>query len=100
MSIDERLFDVTNYGGEQTPAEKRAIKRQAAARALLPVEPHVDPWVMLRTRQGVAPYFHLPAGRNGFESTVGLCGMTGTAITNTGVDEMIRCPLCQLETEL
>lgn len=100
MTTTERLFDIDAYGGE-TPKERRAATRSVASRrATLPVEPHVEPWVVLRTRLGVVPFFHLPRGRNDYNSTVALCGLTGTQVTNLGVDEMIRCPLCQLETEL
>lgn len=76
------------------------ISDRSRSLASLPVEPHVEPWVVLRTTRGVAPFFHIPRGVNDYRSTVALCGLTGTEVTNLGVDEMIRCPLCQLETEL
>ena len=95
------LFDITDFGGEQTPKEKRSVSREAnRSRARLPVEDHVEPWCVLRTRAGCAPFFHLPRGVNDYSSTVALCGLVGTKVTNLGVDQMIRCPLCVLETEL
>jgi hypothetical protein len=55
---------------------------------------------VLRTTKGVMPFFHLPKGMNDYQSTVAMCGATGTKVHNTGVDQMIRCPLCQVASEM
>jgi len=54
----------------------------------------------MRQRNGVAPYFHVPAARNPMGATVALCGLQGTSITNVGVSQMIRCPLCAVAQEM
>jgi hypothetical protein len=97
MSTTDRLFDVTDYGGEVTPADKRRRSRQATASS--PVEPHQEPWTAMRNTKGVLPFFHVVASRNSQSASLSMCGQWGTTITNLGVDEMIRCPLCQLELE-
>jgi hypothetical protein len=92
--LSDTLFDPDIYGPGRKPRSDKPD------RACLAVEDHVEPWCVLRTTRGVLPFFHLPRGLNDYQSTVGLCGATGTKVHNIGVDQMIRCPLCQLESEL
>lgn len=92
----EHLFDPSPF----TTGTPKTRRSSGYATASLAVEAHLEPWCALRTNGGVAPFFHLPAGMNGYSATVARCGLTGTKIHNLGVDQMIRCPLCQLETEL
>lgn len=95
MSDTDRLFDLTDYGGnEPTPHEIERTKLQ------LPIEPHRPPWQMIRNQRGPLPYFHLLRGVNGFGSASTLCGKQGTVITNLGVDQMIRCPECDLSSQV
>lgn len=94
--MTDTLFDPDVYG----PGKKRSGSQRLPDRASLAVEDHLEPWCVLRTTRGVLPFFHLPKGLNDYASTVGLCGATGTKVHNIGVDQMIRCPLCQLESEL
>jgi hypothetical protein len=89
----DTLFDPDIYGPGRKPRSAKAD------RASLPIEDHIEPWCVLRTTRGVLPFFHLPRGLNDYSSTVALCGATGTKVHNIGVDQMIRCPLCQLETD-
>ena len=92
--MTDTLFDPDIYG----PGSKRkpATRRVAG----LAIEAHVEPWTLIRQRDGVAPFFHLPLGRSHLSATIVACGLQGTEITNAGVDQMIRCPLCQVASEL
>ncbi|HEX5016013.1 MAG TPA: hypothetical protein VFX15_00330 [Actinomycetes bacterium] len=85
--MTDTLFDPDLYGPGTKP-------RKRPERPSFPVEQHEEPWVLMRNRQGVAPFFHLPATRNSAGATVALCGLQGTTITNVGVNQMIRCPVC------
>lgn len=90
--MTDTLFDPDVYGPGTKP-------RKRSEQAKLPVEPFAEPWELIRRRDGVAPFFHLPRTRSSTGATVTLCGLTGTSITNLGVDQMIRCPLCVLELD-
>lgn len=98
--MQSRLFDVTPYGGDEpTPAEAKAAKPRQ--RVELPTEAWVDPWVMIRNRSGVAPYFHLEQSRNTHGAVAAVCGLIGTRITNDGqVRLMVRCPECDMGAQL
>ncbi len=97
--LQDRLFDVSDYGGDEpTPVERRASRRKVAIE--YPVEPWIEPWVMLRARSGVLPFFHLEASRTPFGAIAAVCGAMGTRITNDMVDQMIRCPECDLGAQL
>jgi hypothetical protein len=91
--MTDTLFDPDLYG----PGTKRREPKRAV---VPPTEPHVEPWELMRQRNGVAPYFHVPAARNPMGATVALCGLQGTSITNVGVSQMIRCPLCAVAQEM
>lgn len=89
------LFDVTEFGGE--PPKPKEPKQ----RVELPVEPWQAPWVLIRNRSGVAPYFHLEATRNEHGAVATVCGLVGTRITNEGdVAQMVRCPECDMGAQL
>lgn len=92
-----RLFDVTDFGGAEPTARE---SRKPREKPELPVEPHQEPWVLMRNARGVAPYFHLVKGRNGWDASVALCDLEGTTITNAGVTQMIRCPECEVNRKL
>lgn len=98
MSTTERLFSMEDYGGEEiTAAEKRRNGKTATASS--PVEPHQEPWTAIRQIKGVLPFFHVIASVNSQSGALTACGQWGTKITNLGVDDMIRCPLCQIAIE-
>lgn len=97
MSTD-RLFDVSAYGGDEPTAHDRR-RRSVHATTSSPVEPHQEPWTAMRNTKGVLPFFHVVASRNSQSASLTKCGQWGTTITNLGVEQMIRCPLCQLELE-
>lgn len=92
--MTDTLFDPDIYGPGK---KKRAVTRSVTA---LAVECHVEPWELIRQRDGVAPFFHLPLSRNALGATVAACGLQGTPITNAGVSQMIRCPVCQVASEM
>ena len=93
--MSETLFDPDLYGPGRQP--RRTTRERSTS---LPVEPHTEPWAAIRQHGGVAPFFHLPRGRNGYNATVAMCGLTGTEITNAGVDQMIRCPVCVVALDM
>lgn len=96
---DNRLFDVTPYGGaEPTKTESKSHPRPHAE---LPVEDWVEPWVLIRNRQGVAPFFHLEQARNRHGAITTVCNLIGTRISNDGdLRRMVRCPSCDLGAQL
>ena len=51
--------------------------------------------MLLRTRNGLAAHFHLPATRNHEGATVTICGLIGTAISEPDYDKMTCCPICE-----
>lgn len=93
--MSETLFDPDLYG-----PGKRSASRRLADRASLPIEDHVEPWELIRQGDGVAPFFHMPLARNAYAASVTACGLQGTPITNAGVAQMIRCPLCVVALEM
>lgn len=102
-TLNETLFDLEPYGGE-TPRQRAAAKRAESAAiersSRPPVEPHLEPWVLMRDRSGVMPYFHLIRARIDTGASVTACGMMGTQISNVGVDQMIRCPTCDIAVQV
>ena len=92
MSSDT-LFDPDLYG----PGTKKRTKKVSPG---LPVEDHVEPWALFRQRGGVAPYFHIPTTTNPMGASVAACGLQGTMISNPGVDQMIRCPVCVVALDM
>lgn len=91
--MTDTLFDPDLYGPGTKP-------RRKPERPSWPVEPHQEPWELFRNRTGVAPFFHVPRARNSAGAVVAICGLQGTTITNAGVDQMIRCPLCVAELDM
>jgi len=96
--MSDTLFDPDIYG----PGSKKrtATRERSSSRASLPVEPHEEPWELIRQRDGVAPFFHVPLSTNPLGATVTACGLQGNAITNAGVAQMIRCPVCVVALEM
>lgn len=97
----ETLFDLEPYGGAETPREQAARTRAAsreASRSI--VEPHLDPWVLIRDRAGVKPYFHLVRSRVSTGAVSTMCGIMGNQITNVGVAQMVRCPGCDVGAQV
>jgi hypothetical protein len=97
-----RLFDVSDLGGETTTKERRAFARRTASDdASSPlVEPHVEPWLLIRDRGGVKPFFHLVRARADTGAVVTVCGIMGNQISNVGVDQMVRCPGCDVGSQV
>lgn len=91
--MSDTLFDPDVYG----PGTKR---RQPKPKASYPVEEHREPWTVFRNNQGVAPYFHVPTTTNLMGASVAACGLQGTMITNVGVNQMIRCPVCVVALDM
>ena len=92
--MTDTLFDPDVYG----PGTKQ--RKPKAKGPAIPVEDYQEPWELIRNRDGVAPYLHLPAARNPMGATVALCGLQGTSITNVGVSQMIRCPICVVALDM
>ncbi len=100
---NETLFDLEPYGGEtprQRAAAARATTLELQRSSAPPVEPHLEPWILMRDRQGVLPYFHLVRARMNTGASVTACGKMGTTITNLGVSQMIRCPECDIAVQV
>src|SRR5262245_3295353 len=100
---NETLFDLEPYGGEtprQRAAARRATTLELQRSSAPPVEPHVEPWILMRDRGGVLPYFHLIRVRMDTGASVTACGKMGTTITNLGVAQMIRCPECDIAVQV
>ena len=93
-----RLFDVSDLGGETTAKEKRRTTLTERSAAL--VEPHVEPWLLIRDRGGVKPFFHLVRARADTGAVVTVCGIMGNQISNVGVDQMVRCPGCDVGSQV
>lgn len=91
--MTQTLFDPSPYGEESKP---RRVNRQVA----IPTEPLEAGWTAVRNRQGVLPFFHLIASESPHLGVATLCGSKGSRLSNVGVDYMVRCPLCQLATEM
>jgi hypothetical protein len=99
----DRLFDLTDYGGnEPTPREKATATRRSrlAAEPTAAVEAHQEPWCQLRHLRGLHPYFHLVGSYSDVSNCVALCGMQGTKVHNEGVTQMVRCPLCAIAQDI
>lgn len=54
----------------------------------------------MRDRRGVIPYSHLISSQNTWGTSIARCGAVGTLISNTGVDVMRRCQLCDADLQL
>lgn len=91
--IHPSLFDADQYGAGTPP-------RNAATKPEPVVEAHEEPWLLIRRSSGVVPYFHLPKAHNGVGSVITCCGLTGTPITNAGVDQMVRCGECDVAAQV
>jgi hypothetical protein len=91
--VSDTLFDPDVYGPGRKPR-----KQPVATNPL--IEPFQEPWELMRRRDGVAPYFHMPRTRNMWGATVAMCGLQGPAISNVGVDQMIRCPVCVVALDM
>jgi hypothetical protein len=91
--MTDTLFDADLYGPGTPP---RAATRSVAPR----VEAHQDPWVLIRDRGGVRPFFHLPQSRVNTGAVATVCGIIGNQITNVGVDQMVRCPGCDVGVQV
>lgn len=89
----DTLFDPDLYG----PGTKQ---RNRSAPATTRVEPHQEPWLLIRDRQGVKPYFHIVRARADTGAVVTVCGIMGNQISNVGVDQMIRCPGCDVGVQI
>lgn len=99
MSEALRLFDVSEMGGETTRKEQRRASVTDASAAPR-VEAHVEPWLLIRDRGGVKPFFHLVRARADTGAVVAVCGIMGNQISNVGVDQMIRCPGCDVGVQI
>lgn len=95
--LQSRLFDIAPYGGAEPTAAETPKPR---GEVTLPVEDHVDPWALVRSRTGVYPFFHLENARNDHGAITTVCGLIGTKVTNEGVKQMVRCPSCDLGAQL
>ena len=102
MNAPPKLFDVSPYGGDVTPREARADTRRSrlVVEPTARVESHVEPWLLIRDRQGVKPYFHLVRARADTGAVVTVCGIMGNQISNVGVDQMVRCPGCDVGVQV
>lgn len=91
--MNERLFDVTAYGGyDPTPKEKRKERKTLGIEHA--VEPREEGWMLIRQRQGLLPFFHLIASTNPLGGVATHCALAGSVVP-TDIDEMIRCPSCE-----
>lgn len=102
MQQVETLFDLEPYGGSQTRRERTAQKRADTRQRIssVPVEPHVEPWCMVRHRQGLHPWFHLISSQSSVGAVLALCGVRGTKVHNDGVTQMVRCPTCVVAQDI
>lgn len=91
--MTDTLFDPDLYGPGTKKRAKPAVREY-------PVEEHREPWTVFRNRGGVAPFFHVPTTTNLMGASVAACGLQGTMITNTGVHQMIRCPVCVVALDM
>lgn len=96
MTDSLQLFDPSVYGPGSKPRSRTSSSREATTR----VEPHQEPWLLIRDRQGVKPYFHIVRARADTGAVVTVCGIMGNQISNVGVDQMIRCPGCDVGVQI
>lgn len=89
----DTLFDPDIYGPGTKPRS-----RPVASTAT--VEPHIEPWLLIRDRAGVKPFFHLVRARADTGAVVAICGIMGNQISNVGVTQMVRCPACDVGTQI
>jgi hypothetical protein len=101
-STNETLFDLTPYGGDQTPRERRsALRSEASERsALPPVELLAPGWRLIRGRDGVLAFAHLVKATSTEGSVLTICNEWGTTLPHFDGDEGRRCPLCDMENQL
>jgi hypothetical protein len=97
MTIHETLFDLESYGGE--PAQQ--LRSDASERvAEVPVEDLAPGWRWIRNRSGVQPYAHLIKAQMSTASVITMCDRVGTTLSNEGITQMRRCPLCDMAQQL
>jgi hypothetical protein len=100
MSIEnsaETLFDPDQYG----PGKQRNARARSSVSAIeIPVEPLAPGWRWVRNREGVLPYAHLIKANNDYQSVLTMCNRFGTLLSNEGITQMTRCPLCDMERQL
>ena len=89
--MTDQLFE--GYGTPTTPRKKRAP-------VALPTEPLQPGWVTVRNTHGVYPFSHRVKVRLPLSGMVTLCGLKGSALSNIGVDYMVRCPSCDIAEQL
>ena len=91
----EPLFDPTPY---ETGRPRAA--RVKTAPPEVPIEDLLPGWTYMRDRKGVIPYAHMIQSRNSWGTSIARCGAVGTTITNSGVEVMRRCQLCDADRQL
>ena len=97
MTIHETLFDLDPYGGE--PAQRlRSSELERVAE--VPVEDLAPGWRWIRNRSGVQPYAHLIKAQMNTQSVLTMCDRVGSALSNEGIAQMLRCPECDLAQQL
>lgn len=96
MTDSLQLFDPSVYGPGKKPRSRTSSSGDATTR----IEAHQEPWLLIRDRQGVKPYFHIVRTRADSGAVVTVCGIIGNQISNVGVDQMIRCPGCDVGIQI
>jgi hypothetical protein len=96
------LFDVTLYGGDETPREKRRRLRSDASERSPdpPVEQLSAGWRLIRNRGGVLPFAHLVKCTTDIGGVLTMCNQWGTTLPRFDDDHGRRCPLCDMEAQL
>ena len=96
--ISETLFDLQPYGGEL--GSRSRDREPSSARVDPPVEALAPGWRYVRNRGGVLPYAHLVKTQLGTGAVLTLCDAVGTVLSNDGIDQMRRCPACDIGVQL
>jgi hypothetical protein len=95
--MNDTLFDLGPYGGE--PAQRlRSSELERVAE--VPVEDLAPGWRWIRNRSGVQPYAHLIKAQMNTQSVLTMCDRVGSALSNEGIKQMLRCPECDLAQQL
>ena len=89
--MTDQLFD--GFGSPTPPRKKRAP-------VTIPIEPLAPGWMSVRHTGGVYPYSHKVKVQLPLSGMVTLCGLKGSALSNIGVDYMVRCPSCDIAEQL